>query len=371
MHLILLIAALFVPMALHAEPLRPRSDDQVVETLPAVAGRSEERRLRREWAANPRDVAKAMPLARRYFEQAREEGDPRRAGQALAVLQPWSELATAPDEVLLMRATIEQHLHDFDASAAHLGALLKRRPRHAQAWLTLATVRRVQGRYAESDAACDGLAAARAGLHARACRAENDGLRGRVDTARAQLRELLSAPQLAAETRAWLLTTRAELEARAGQAAEAEVAYRAALASGADPYTTLSFVDFLLHAQRPAEAVRLLQGQPRSDAVLLRLAIAGRDAAEMRERLVLANLRPDARTTHAREQAMFALWVDRDARRALELARTNLGRQREPLDFLLLAAAARAAGDAAALRETARIQKEIGLHDTRLAALLS
>jgi hypothetical protein len=356
----------------HAEPLLPRSDDQVVEALPAAAGsRSEERRLRRAWAADPRDPAKALPLARRHFEQARAEGDPRRAGQALAVLQPWSDAATAPDEVLLMRATIEQHLHDFDASAAHLGALLKRRPRHAQAWLTLATVRRVQGRYAESDAACEGLAAARAGLHARACRAENDGLRGRVDAARAQLRELLSAPQLPAETRAWLLTTRAELEARAGQAADAEVAYRAALASQADPYTTLSFVDFLLHRDRRAEALRLLQGQPRNDAVLLRLAIAGQDAAEMRERLALANLRPDARTTHAREQAMFALWVDRDARRALDLARTNLERQREPLDFLLLAAAARAAGDAAALRETARIQKEIGLHDTRLAALLS
>src|SRR5687768_15869554 len=87
----------------HAEPLLPRSDDQIVETLPAAAGaRAEERRLRRDWAADPRDVAKALPLARRHVEQARQDGDPRRAGQALAVLQPWPDAATAPDDVLLL-----------------------------------------------------------------------------------------------------------------------------------------------------------------------------------------------------------------------------------------------------------------------------
>lgn len=372
MHWIFLIAALLVPIAATAQPLVPRSDAEIVEVLFAVAGdRAEERRLRRDWSSDPLDPAKAVPLARRYLDQARADGDPRRAGQALAVLQPWNDPAAAPDEVLLLRATLMQHLHDFDGSAEQLAALLKRRPRHAQAWLTLATVRRVQGRYADSDAACEGLAAARAVLHARACRAENDGLRGRFDAARAALRALLSAPGLSGETRAWLLTTSAELEARAGQPGAAEAAYRAALDAQPDAYTALSYADFLLRGRRHPEVQRLLQGQPRNDAVLLRLAIAGQDPRALRERLSLADLRPETRTTHAREQAMFALWVDRDARRALDLARINVSRQREPLDLLLLADAARAAGDAAALRETARLLKEMGLHDTRLAALLS
>jgi Tfp pilus assembly protein PilF len=372
--LLQMVTAALVAASAHAAPLLPHGDDQVIETLPAAVGdRAEERRLRRDWAADPRDPAKALPLARRYFQQARDDGDPRRAGQALAALQAWPDAATAPDEVLLMRATIEQHLHDFDASAAHLGALVKRRPRHAQAWLTLATVRRVQGRYADSDAACTGLAAAGADLPARACRAENDGLRGDVARARAQLCSLLATPRLPAEIRAWLLTTRAELAARAGQPAEAEAAYRAALAVRPDAYTTLSYADFLLQRERGADARRQLQGQPRNDAVLLRLAIAGGgdDAQAMRERMALAGLRPEAGRTHAREQAMFALWVDRDPRRALLFARANLQHQREPLDLLLLAAAARAAGDPAAGHEAARIAKEIGLHDQRLDALLS
>jgi predicted Zn-dependent protease len=362
-----------------AEPLLPRSDDQVVETLPAVAGnRAEERRLRREWAAHPRDASVAVPLARRYLEQARADGDPRRAGLALATLQAWPDASTAPDDVLLMRATIEQYLHDFDASAAHLERLLARQPLQAQGWLTLATVRRVQGRYADADAACAGLAKAGAMLHARACQAEDDGLRGEVDAARTSLRALL-ATRIDVDTRGWLLTTLAELEARAGRMAEAESAYRAALAAARDAYTVLSYADFLMQQERFDDALAVLKHETRNDAILLRLAIAGaraqgpeaaRDAAEVRERMRLANLRPEARTTHAREQAMFALWVDGSPQRALQLARANVRHQREPLDLLLFAQAARAARQDGALREASTIRKEMGLHDQRLDALL-
>ncbi|HEY2925660.1 hypothetical protein [Piscinibacter sp.] len=361
-----------------AEVVVAKSDDQVIETLPAGNGRGEDRMLRRQWAANPRDAGTAVALSRRYMERARDQGDPRYAGQALAVLQAWPDAATAPDEVLLMRATVEQYLHAFDASAAQLERLLKRQPQHAQAWLTLATVRRVQGRYGESDRACAGLASTGAALYAQACQAENDSLRGAVEPALGALRRLLATPRLPDGARNWLLTTVAEAEARAGRAAEAEAAYIAALAAQSDAYTTLSYADFLIDQRRDADALQQLKNQPRTDAVLLRLAIAGtrarsadarRDAREMRERIALANLRPDARTTHAREQAMFALWIDGQPRRALDLARTNVRQQREPIDLLVLARAARAAGDAGALHEALQLTKEIGLHDQRLEAL--
>ncbi len=100
----------------------------------------------------------------------------------------------------------------------------------------------------------------------------------------------------------------------------------------------------------------MLRNDVRSDPVLLRLALAEAaarqgaapsavDTAELRARMAQAALRPDAATTHAREQAMFALFVDADAQRALQLARTNVELQREPIDLLLLAQAARAAGN--------------------------
>jgi predicted Zn-dependent protease len=363
-----------------AAPLQPTSDAQVIETLAAPsATRAEDRKLRRQWAANPRDAGVAVALARRYLEQAHAEGDPRFAGRALAALQAWDQADPAPPAVQLTRATVLQYLHQFDAAAALLQSLLQREPLQAQAWLTLATVRRVQGRYPESDRACAGLTQAGAALYAQACQAENDGLRGQFDAARARFTQLLAPPQLPGVTRNWLLTSLAELEARAGRAEPAEAAYRAALAAQSDDYTRLSFADFLMLNQRDAEALQLLSGQARSDAVLLRLAIAGRRAAaaqaaadvrELRERMAQANQRPGAAASHAREQAMFALWIDQQPARALALARANVALQREAIDVLLLAQAARASGQPQALREAAALRESMGLKDVRLDALL-
>ena len=367
---------------LRAEPIVPTRDDEVIEVLPAMRGsRTEERRLRKQLAQAPRDPALALTVAKRYLDQAHELGDPRFAGMAMSAIEGWTDEATMPEGVLMMRANLQQYLHDFDASARSLQTLLARPSPQArpQAWLTLATVRRVQGRYADSDVACKQVAQAGAALHANACLAENAALRGDVERARTTLTGLLATPSLPAATRAWLTTSLAELEQRAGRASAADMAFRAALTLGADSYATLAYADFLIEQKRPAEALALLKDQARSDAVVLRLAIAGTqaksasaaaDAAEMRERITLANERPDAKVFHGREQAMFALFVERQPERALELARGNVAQQREPLDLLVLAQAARAAGQTAALKEAGRLAQEMGLRDARVQALL-
>ena len=363
----------------HAEPLNPQRDSDVIEVLPAGGSAAEDRKLRRLWASQPTDATTAVSLARRYLSRARELGDPRYAGQALAVLQGWPDPKTAPDDVLLLQATLQQYLHEFEVSAGHLELLVARRPEHAQAWLTLATVRRVQGRYAESNVACQGLLAAGVRLESQACLAENASLLGGNEAARRSLQQLLEPPRLPSSTRAWLLTTLAELELRDGQPVAAETAFKQALEVENGGYTLLTYADFLFEQKREEEALALLLPQPRTDAVMLRLAMVGArlntpnaavDARVVREAMAQANLRPEARSTHAREQAMFALWVEDRPAAALALARENVRRQREPLDLLVLAHAARASGDANAIREADQLRKEMGLHDQRLDALL-
>lgn len=378
-----LLVALFFGSAapVCAKPVVPTRDDEVVEVLPAVSGsRAEERRLRRQLALQPRDAQLALATAKRGLEQAHALGDPRFAGMAMSAIAPWSADPAIPDPLLLMRATLQQYLHEFDASATSLQQLLARpgaaRP---QAWLTLATVRRVQGRYADSDAACRQVEQTGAALHAQACFAENAALRGEIAPARAVFRRLLADPRHPPETLAWLTTSLAELEQRAGDAKAAEAAYRAALKLDPDAYTTLAYADLLIEQKRPAQALALLKDQVRSDPVLLRLAIAGTqakaasaaaDVAEMRERIALANERPDAKVFHGREQAMFALAVDRDAEAALDLARGDVAQQREPLDLLVFAQAARASGRAEALQEARALVASVGLRDRRVEALL-
>ena len=392
----LLLGLIWLYGPVQATPLNPTSEDEVIDVLPAVTGnRIEQRRQRKLLAQQPRDPALAVEIATRYLAQAHELGDPRFAGMAMSALSGWSDEATMPDSVLMMRATLQQYLHEFDASVRSLETLLGRpttTPR-SQAWLTLATVRRVQGRYADSDMACKQVATSGAALHADACLAENAGLRGEIERARSAFTRLLASARHPASTQAWLTTSLAELEQRAGRADAADTAFRAALQLDSDSYTALAYADFLIDQERPLEALDLLKHQARSDAVVLRLAIAQTqakrpspsarrggngdandgvsvDVTEMRERIALANQRPEAKLFHGREQAMFALWVERQPARALDLAQGNVVQQREPLDLLVLAQAARATGRSDALQQVRRLMSEMGLRDQRIAAIL-
>ena len=380
-----LVAGLFLAVAVvagNAAPITPSRDDEVVEVLPATAGsRGEDRQLRKALAARPDDPALALKVARRYLDQAHESGDPRFAGLALAALRAWPDPGSAPADVLLMRATLEQYLHEFDAAVVNLRLLLARpgSERNAQAWLTLATVLRVQGRYADSDIACREVGRAGVDVYATACLAENAALRGETGAARQSFEALLADARLPPSTRGWLTTSLAELEERDGRVAAADAAYRAVLRLGPDSYAALAYADFLIAQHRPAEALKVLKDETRTDTVVLRLAIAGtlaktaqgeRDVAEMRERIALANERPEARVFHGREQAMFALAIERAPERALELARGDVARQREPLDLLVFAEAARASGQREAIEEARRLKAAVGLHDRRIDVLL-
>lgn len=370
----------------HAVPRVPASDDAVVETLPAVAGwSSEQRRLRRELVQRPDDPATAIEAATTYLNLARDQGDARYAGYAMGALQAWEArpAADTPPAVLVMRATIAQFLHDFDGAEATLKAALARQPSDAQGWITLATILRVRGRYAESDAACRALGRVGPALYGVACLAENAGLRGKHDEARDTLQELLANPALAgaaqAGTRQWLLTSVAEVEELAGRPAQADAAYRKAVAAQRSGYLLLAYSDYLQRAGRHAEIPGLLAKEARSDAVLLRLAIAAAaardkgaqaEADELRQRFEASALRPGTTALHAREEAMFALDVQNDPKRALELARLNVRLQREPIDLLVFARAAAAAKDDAARGEVKALMQQIGLKDARVDAML-
>ncbi|MEJ7687935.1 MAG: hypothetical protein WKG52_13640 [Variovorax sp.] len=369
-----------------AQPRVPASDEVIVETLPFVAGWArEERRLRRELAQRPRDESVAIAAAQAYLELARSQGDARYAGRAMGALQAWEPVSaeSTPASVLVMHATVAQFLHDFDGAEATLKMALAREPSNAQAWITLATILRVRGRYAESDTACRSLARVGPALYGVACLAENAGLRGDHVAARTALQGLLADAALQgprnAGTRQWLLTSVAEIEELAGRPAAADAAYRQALDAERSGYLLLAYSDFLQRRGRAVEVAALLAKEPRSDAVLLRLAAAHRsgpgqptspEARELQARFEAAAVRPGTAAVHAREEALFALDVQDDPQQALALARLNVQLQREPIDLLVFARAAVAAHDEAARREVKALLQRIGLKDARIDAIL-
>jgi tetratricopeptide (TPR) repeat protein len=256
-------------------------------------------------------------------------------------------------DVALERALIAQTEHRFDAARAELVALLERSPRSAQAWLALAALDTVQGRYPDARRSCTRLVLLQDAVVAGACFAAVQTMTGEAAAGYRFLAHALSTPEaLGAESVVWLATLAAETAEQLELHEDAERHYRAALAaSGREPsiYLLTAYADFLLRHERPAAVIELLGGTPPADTLWLRLAVAerraGRDAAErvavLRYRLELA-LRGDDRA-HAREAAFFALYLDGDAPRALTLAFDNWSVQRERIDARLVLEAATAA----------------------------
>ena len=113
----------------HAQAIVPSRDSEVIETLPGgSAERRDERNLRRALAAQPNSAVLATRLSAQYLARARETGDPRYAGLSIAALRPWQDDVAAPGEVLLLQATLDQYLHQFDTAAEKLERLLQRDP---------------------------------------------------------------------------------------------------------------------------------------------------------------------------------------------------------------------------------------------------
>ncbi len=231
------IAAMCVPAM--ATPFVPASDSQVLERLPFTSSDPVMRDLRAlhsQLTREPDNLPLALHLAQGYLELGRVTGDPRYSGYAEATLTPWWRLEQAPQGVLVLRATLRQRLHQFEGALADLAIVLNANPRNAQARLTRATVLQVQGAYDSAREECHTLQNLIQELVWAACLTSVNGATGKLRESYAQLHAALDRyPNPRPAVQSWVLTSLAEMTARAGMAPEAEAHFRAALTlDGAD-----------------------------------------------------------------------------------------------------------------------------------------
>lgn len=341
----------------------PTHDRQVIEMLPPRVRTS---------APTPEAAALA---ARQAITLARKTSDVRYLGRAQSTLQAWWDKTDAPVELAVLQATVQQSRHQFAAAKRVLVAALAREPRHAQGWLTLATIERVSGNYSATLEACTAIERAGAILYANACALETRSLQGQNDAARSGLSALLSQATDAG-TQAWLWSLVGENEERAGRSIAALKSYQTSLALAPDGYTALAAADLLLRTNRAAAAVQVLAQESNSDAVLLRRAYAAKlrnqpawqdMAKQLKERITALDQRGDDPAAHARERALMHLWLDADGPSALQAAELNLTLQKEPFDWWLAAQSAQLAAVPVAMDNLRKQINSQGLKDARLA----
>jgi Tfp pilus assembly protein PilF len=315
-----------------------------------------------------------VPLARRYFELAVADGDPRFVGYAEAALRA---SRSEDAEALFVRGLLRQYRHDFDGALQDFEAALQKEPGHVGARAWRAAVFMVKADYAAAARECGLLADYASELLATGCQAYVDATTGKTRAAYEQLSAALGErPDAGRDARLWTLTRLAEMAWRLGDTAGAERHFREALGLGVkDNFLLAAYADFLLEQKRPREVVDLLKGT-QSDTLLLRLALAGKalglpenekQIRALQERFAAAALRKER--LHMAEEARYLLDLKGDAPAALAAASENWKFQREPRDAAILLEAAVAARDAKAAEPALRWLADSGFESKRLREL--
>lgn len=334
--------------------------------------------LRVQWQKHPDDAEAAAALARAYVDYARGTGDARYLGRAESVIEPWLKTVPKPIPAMLIDATILQSRHLFAESKAELLEILRRDRDNAQAWLTLATVAQVQGDMDTARYACAHLIGGTDALVAGACLGALNAVSGHAREGYQTIQTLLQAePGEAPAIQAWAQGLLADAALYMGNDALAEGHYRSALQmSPGDNFLLADYADFLLDRNRPREAVELLKDYTQSDTSFLRLCMAedqlhlpqaAADAAQMAARFAATDQRGSY--LYRREEALFALTVQRDPSSALELAQQNWTVQRAPQDARILLQAALFAGQPAAAQPVLDFIDKTGLREPHVDGL--
>ncbi len=366
-----LACACLAPCA-DAAPFIPSDDAQVLERLPSrsAAEFRDLKALQAAAAKAPGELAPAIALANAYVRASRVEGDPRFLGYAQAALARWWKDPQAPTPVLLLRATILQSNHEFDAAVADLGLVLQREPRQ-------------RAGTADPRHGADGAGQVRAcarRLHAPRRRRAVDLRRDLHRGDRRDDRQRVVRLRLGAEGTARRCPASTPRRPTGGR----RCSPKSHIVAATPPRKRTSrrrsrpTRPTCTRSRRTRTGCSTSDARPTSwlcsriarriDILLLRLALAQQalksaEAAAsiqtLRARFDASHARGD--TVHLRENARFELWLNGDARSALRYAIDNQKVQREAADLRILAEAAAAANDAAALDLARR-----WLDDTRI-----
>ncbi|MFC0679087.1 tetratricopeptide repeat protein [Lysobacter korlensis] len=335
----------------------PTDRAAVVETLPKGYAALMPR------GGQPPSAAAAQEL----LETAARSGDARLVARADAMLARIPEARRTPAS-LRAQAYAAQYRHDFASALALLDRAIELDSRDADARLSRAQIRLVQGDLKGARRDCTSLAIGIDSDAGLLCVAALGLRRGDYAGAAKLLDHWFSRAPADADTRRHALVMRAEVASRSG-GAEADAWFRRALALDPRDVRTLAAMSRHLRSTgRPAEAYALLADAPVSDHLLLERALAAHasdkpDAARLASALErrFALTRRLGAEPDLRDEAEYLLVVRNDAAAALPLAQHNFAEQRDHEDVDLLRRAAHAAGQPQALRTVEAWAGEQGL----------
>lgn len=304
--------------------------------------------------AKPDDLEAARAAASALIDAGRKAGNSRLVGAALGVLRPFLAKDPAP-ETLRLAAEARQYQHDFTGALALLDRAITLDPALLDAILMRATIQVVVGNLAKAQEDCLSLRDQRPDI-AFLCQSTALTLTATAPEVYKRLEGLTASDKLNPALKEWALSLMGEIAMLQGNTEPAKAHFQAVLAD--NPFALrerLILADLMLKEGASQEVTDLLKDAPPVDGVLIRRALAARasgdtTAAQQAQDEVAARVRQNLQLglkAHAREDAMYFLWLAGDPAQALERAKVNWTMQHEIDDARLLIAAADAAGQPA------------------------
>ena len=363
-----------------AKPYLPSSEDEVLEVLPIDFSkrRDELTRLRQRLAKDPENSALASAIANEFIRMGSESGDPRFYGFARAAIAKWWPETDPPESILTIRAKLQERDHDYDLALVDLKKLTEKSPEDAQAWLEIANINRVLGRYDEARQACEKLRLF-GEVPFTLGSAPVDALTGQPEKAFQSLAQILPvARQEYPSTVKWILTVQAEIACSLGRTEDAEALFEEGLGSSpSNQYLLRGYSDFLLDEGRPEEALTLLKDHISDTGILLRAAIAARKsgdaelAKEWGDQLDarFREIRQRGGQPHGRFESRLDLELHDDPETALTVALAHWEKQKEVRDIRNVLEAALAANKPDAAKPVLEFLEKNGNTDVVLMAL--
>ncbi|WP_444713116.1 tetratricopeptide repeat protein [Marinobacter sp. NSM] len=305
--------------------------------------------------ALPDNAEELADTIQQQILQARRDGDPRYLGYASSLLAQWPE-DRLTDRLRVLRATVQQSLHQFDEARADLQTVIATTDdpiQRLQAHLTLANLELVQGRYEHAAENCQALLESSPGLIAYSCQAQVRGRTGQPQSAYQRLLDHTRTERRQNNNeRVWAEGTLADLAAQLGDPRARDHWQLILNLQPDDLYTRTRLADWFLDNQQPENVLSLTESYEHVDSLAVIRAIAMQQTEHPQADALITRLRErfsEARwrgsLLHERDLARFQLDVEGQAPQALGYALANWQDQREPEDTRLVLRASIAAGE--------------------------
>ncbi|WP_372798421.1 hypothetical protein [Litorivivens sp.] len=293
-------------------------------------------------------------------------GNARFLGAAKSAIAAWEAVDQPPPAVWLLRGRIAQTEHRFAEAARDLARFNRVHSGVTEALLLEADAWRRTGEIAAAKTACMRIALNGRMDLAQYCSAEILLSVGQPEAALALIQPiLLNAKSLPQAEQQWASAIHADLLYATSSIEGAAEVWATIAADGNAPLTyQLAYADVLLSLSRFEDVVSLLGDNTQTSAALLRVTLAATrlerdDAGSMRltlqRRLEVSALTSTAQL-HLREQALYALWLDDDACKALQFALRNWELQKGWEDAALVQRIANSLNDSAIIQQISRWQ---------------